>query len=357
MSEHYVTRSLVRQEKNGAGRSERIASSEMYNRPEKMINHPKNMRISLRQLQIFAAVAETGSTTAAAASVALSQSAASAGLNELESLLRNQLFDRVGKRLILNDNGRLLLPQARQMLDAANTIERQFGIAEGAGGLRIGASTTIGIYLLPSILAAVSTAKPGFHPSVNIANTADIATAVENFEIDMGLVEGSCHHADLLVEPWIKDELVIVSAPDHPILAGKRNSRIGLKALREAGWLLRETGSGTREAVEHALVPHLHTLHSAGEFNNAEAIKHAAAAGLGLACQSLLVVRDMLETGRLVQLTTALPPISRNFYLIHHRQKVLSARLKQFLRFCHDWKPPTRIAHDDPRKISAEAAE
>lgn len=297
------------------------------------------MRISLRQLQIFVAVAESGSTTAAAELVALSQSAASAGLNELESMLQNKLFDRVGKRLLLNDNGRLLLPQARQMLDAATTIERQFGVADGAAGLRIGASTTIGIYILPAILAAVSKGSPELHPVVNIANTADIANAVENFDIDMGLVEGPCHQPDLTVEPWIKDDLVIVCAPDHPIMCGKPNGRVNLKALRGAGWLLREPGSGTREAVEHALVPHLHTLREVGEFSNAEAIKHSAAAGLGLACLSLLVVRDMLDAGRLVQLTTALPPLTRNFYLIHHRHKILSARLEHFLKFCRDWKP------------------
>ncbi|HSY29953.1 MAG TPA: LysR family transcriptional regulator [Burkholderiaceae bacterium] len=302
------------------------------------------MRISLRQLQIFAAVAESGSTTAAAELVALSQSAASAGLNELESMLQHKLFDRVGKRLLLNDNGRLLLPQARQMLDAATTIERQFSASDGAAGLRIGASTTIGIYVLPAILAAVSTRATALHPSVNIANTADIAAAVENFDIDMGLVEGPCHQADLLVEPWIKDDLVIVCAPDHPILTGKPGSRISLKALREAGWLLRESGSGTREAVEHALVPHLHTLRAAGEFSNAEAIKHAAAAGLGLACLSLLVVRDMLEAGRLIQLSTALPSLSRHFYLIRNRHKILSTRLEHFLHFCREWKVPSYLS-------------
>jgi DNA-binding transcriptional LysR family regulator len=299
------------------------------------------MRISLRQLQIFLAVAESGSTTAAADLVALSQSAASAALNELESLLQTKLFDRVGKRLLLNDDGRLLLPQARQMLDAAATIERQFGALKDTtlAGLRIGASTTIGIYLLPAILAAVSTRTTELHPSVTIANTADIATAVENFEIDLGLVEGPCHQPGLQVEPWIKDELVIVSAPDHPILACKVNGRINVKTLRDAGWLLREPGSGTREAVEHALVPHLHTLRAAGEFSNAEAIKHAAAEGLGLACLSRLVVRDFLDMGRLVQLQTTLPPLSRNFYLIYNRHKNLSVRLAHFLQFCRGWKP------------------
>lgn len=300
------------------------------------------MRISLRQLQIFAAVAESGSTTAAAELVSLSQSAASAGLNELESMLQNKLFDRVGKRLLLNDNGRVLLPQARQMLDAASSIERQFGIYDGPSGLRIGASTTIGIYLLPSILAAVSMpdTSDAQVPSVQIANTADIATAVENFEIDMGMIEGPCDQAEVVAEPWIQDELVIVCAPGHPILssANAKTGGIPVKALREARWLLREIGSGTRETVEHALIPHLHALREAGEFGNTEAIKHASAAGLGLACLSRLAVRDMIAAGQLVQLSTSLPPLYRHFYLIHNRRKILSSRLQHFIDYCRNWQ-------------------
>ena len=112
------------------------------------------MRLTLRQLHIFLAVADAGSTSAAATAISLSQSATSAALNELESVLAARLFDRVGKRLMLNDNGRLLLPQARQLCDGAAGIERQFaGDGPGApASLRIGASTTIGIYLLPAIL-------------------------------------------------------------------------------------------------------------------------------------------------------------------------------------------------------------
>jgi DNA-binding transcriptional LysR family regulator len=240
----------------------------------------------------------------------------------------------------------MLLPQARQMLDAAANIERQFGVHDGPTGLRIGASTTIGIYLLPSILAASS--KPESQPpSVQIANTADIASAVENFEIDMGMIEGPCNQAELIVEPWIQDELVIVCAPTHPILANN-TAKIGVKPLREAAWLLREVGSGTRETVEQALIPHLHTLREAGEFSNTEAIKHASAAGLGLACLSRLAVRDMITTGQLIQLPTTLPPLYRHFYLIHNRRKILSSRLQHFIDYCRDWPaqavpPVTRV--------------
>jgi DNA-binding transcriptional LysR family regulator len=304
------------------------------------------MRLSLRQLQIFLAVCDFGSTTAAANAIALSQSAASAALNELEELLDIQLFDRVGKRLIINDNGRLLLPQARQILDAAATIEQQFTLsnASTAIGLHIGASTTIGIYLLPKILAGFSPKHTRANPRVLIANTSDVASAVANFAVDVGLIEGPCHEPDLHVEPWITDELIVVCAPDHPLAAGKPHSKVPLRALRETGWLLREAGSGTREAVEHALVPQLHYLHSAGEFSNSEAIKHAAAAGLGVACLSRVVVADLIEVGKLVELNTTLPALQRHFYLIYKERKILSARLSHFLQFCRDWKGDRGVA-------------
>jgi len=299
------------------------------------------MRLTLRQLQIFAAVAEAGSTAAGAGQAALSQSAASAAINELEGLLDARLFDRVGKRLILNDNGRLLLPQARQMLDAAATIERQFAAGDdGGSGLRIGASTTIGIYVLPEILAARH--GGGALPRVTIANSAAVAAAVAGFEVDAGLIEGPCHEPQLVAEPWIEDELIVVSRPGDPLLGGGRSRKATLAALREAGWLLREPGSGTREAVEQTLLPHLHRLRPAGEFGNSEAIKYAAAQGLGLACLSRSVVADLLASGRLVEVATPLPPLKRRFFLIRHRDKILSARLAAFLQVCREWTPAGR---------------
>ena len=294
------------------------------------------MRLTLRQLEIFTAVARSGSTVAGADAVALSQSAASAALNELEEGLGTRLFDRVGKRLVLNDNGRLLLPQARQMLDAAAVIEQQFTSADAAGGpgLHIGASTTIGTYVLPRILAALKSGGGGARPRIVIANTADIAEAVANFEIDAGLIEGPCHQPELQVEPWMEDDLLIVSSPHHPIVAGQPERKVSVRSLRTAEWLLREPGSGTREAVEHALTPHLHHLQQAGEMSNSEAIKHAVAEGLGIACLSRSVVADFLESGRLVELKTSLPPLRRQFSLIYNRQKFLSARLRFFLDVC-----------------------
>jgi DNA-binding transcriptional LysR family regulator len=297
------------------------------------------LRLSLRQLQIFRVVAESGSTVAAAAAISLSQSATSAALNELERLLELQLFDRVGKRLQLNDNGRALLPQALALLDGAGWIERWALDHESQiGTLRIGASTTIGNYLLPSILAGFrdtlpEPARQSWKVQVAIANTARITEQLAAFELDLGLIEGPCHSAELTVQPWLEDELVVVTAAHDPIVPPARKRPISLEALRKATWLLREPGSGTHEIINQLLIPHLHRLRPGIEFGNPEAIKRAAASGLGITCLSRCVVADLLESGELVAPPTELPHLTRRFYLVMHGQKKRTRGLDLLIRY------------------------
>jgi len=292
------------------------------------------MRITLRQLAIFTAVADAGSTTAAADRVALSQSATSAALNELESELGARLFDRVGTRLVINDTGRGLLPQARAVLDGAAGIEREFALGGAPSSLRVGASTTVGNYLLPTLIAAWQRAQRGAHVDVEIANTAAIAAAVARMDVDVGLVEGPCHEPDVVAQDWREDELAIVCAPSHPLLRGDPARRLNVAALRQATWLLREPGSGTREAVEQALQPHLHQLDEGPRFGGTEAIKQAAAEGLGFTCLSLFAVQDPVALGRLVRVRTTLPRLARRLWLLHHRRKRFSRSLAGFVDFC-----------------------
>ena len=179
------------------------------------------LRLTLRQLQIFAAVARCGSTTAASADVALSQSATSSAVNELERLLSLRLFDRAGKRLLLNDNGRALLPRALALLDGAADIEHMARDSHAQRqSLRIGASTTLGNYLLPGLLSRFLAASPpqgstAWRSKVSIGNTEAICDAVAAFELDVGLIEGHCTQAALAVTPWRQDALLIVASPDH----------------------------------------------------------------------------------------------------------------------------------------------
>ena len=303
------------------------------------------LRLTLRQLQIFRCVAENGSTAAAAATIALSQSATSAAINELERVLELQLFDRIGKRLQLNDNGRALLPQALAVLDGAGWIERWALDREShIGTLRIGASTTIGNYLLPQVLAGFRASladrvRQNWQVQVAIANTAVIASQVAAFELDLGLIEGPCHEPELTVQPWLEDELVVVAAANDPILPRGKNKRIPLETLSKATWLLREEGSGTREIINQLLIPYLHHLRPGIQFGNPEAIKRAAASGLGISCLSRFVVRDLLETGVLVAPPTELPPLTRHFYLVMHQQKKRTQGLDLLIHYLEGVNP------------------
>lgn len=283
--------------------------------------------LTLRQLQIFCVVAQIGTTAAAAAAISLSQSATSAAVNELEHVLGLPLFDRIGKRLQLNDNGRALIPAARAVLDGAQSIVRWALDCEGqVGNLRIGASTTIGNYLLPSILAGFRAsleepARGRLNLNVTIANTAGIAARVAAFELDLGLIEGPCHEATLRVQPWCDDDLVVVVAAANPLLRDRRKRKLSLKELSDATWLLREAGSGTREVIDQLLTPHLSSLRLGIEFGNSEAIKRAVACGLGITCLSRCIVEDLLRSGALVAMPTELPPLRRQFYIAVHEAK------------------------------------
>jgi DNA-binding transcriptional LysR family regulator len=291
------------------------------------------MRLTLRQLQLFHAVAQTGSTTAAGERIALSQSAVSAALADLENTLGVILFDRIGKRLALNHNGRTLLPLARVMLRGAQEIEQVFQSGQsGPMHLRLAASTTIGNYVLPPLLASFQRQWPRARIDLRIANTHDVIALAGALAVDLGLIEGPCHDAELVALPWIEDEMVIVAAPSYPLLSAS-GGRLGVRQLRQAHWLLREQGSGTRETVEQLLMPHLHHLAQASTLGSSEAIKNAAVAGMGLSCISLCVVRDQLAARQLVQVHTTLPRLVRHFSLVH-RNGILSGPLRAFALYC-----------------------
>ena len=294
------------------------------------------MHVTLRQLQIFRAIALSGSTTAAAQSVPLSQSAASAALNELERILNARLFDRVGKRLLLNDEGRALLPTALAVLDGARNLETAFLGADHAAhvDLHLFASTTIGNYILPRLLARFRDLVPAAQLQLQIGNTRDVVTAVREFAADLGLIEGPCHASDIVVVPWLEDELVIVASPMHPLAKAAKRGKLTAKQLSRSCWLLREPGSGTRETVEQALLPHLVNVESTMTLGSSESIKNAVAEGLGVSCLSRYVVQDLAAAGRLSVLDTRLPRLTRRLTIIHHRRKLLSDSLSGFIAHC-----------------------
>ncbi|MDN0074767.1 LysR family transcriptional regulator [Crenobacter sp. SG2303] len=283
------------------------------------------MRLTLRELEVFIAVADAGTVTRAADTLALTQSAASQALASLENDLGVTLFDRVGRRLLLNEHGRLLLSPARALLDGARGIEQLFDGA--AVALRLGASTTVANYLLPAQLARFRAARPDARVELEVANTHDIVEAVAAFAVDVGFIEGPCHHPDLRVTPWRDDELAVFVGAGHPLA----HRPVSLAELAEAQWILREAGSGTREEVERLLLPELGALPVALEIGHSEAIKHLVAAGMGVSCLSRVVIADLLAAGTLVEVDAPLPALHRPLYRVMHREKVVTRGLAAFL--------------------------
>lgn len=285
------------------------------------------LRLSLRELEVFVAVIEHGTVTAAAEQVALTQSAASQALAALEAALAATLFDRVGRRLVLNEHGRLLLPRARAMLDAAQDMQRLFD-TQAAMHVRLAASSTIANYLLPEQIARFQLQQTQARVELLVANTTDVVDAVAGCKVDMGFIEGPCHHPDILVEPWQDDTLVVFAAAGHPLAQGA----LSLSQLAQAQWVLRESGSGTREEVERLLLPHVGGFAQVIEMGHSEAIKRAVAAGLGVSCLSLHVVRELLASGQVVALRAPLPALSRTLYRIHHKDKSQTRGMLAFNR-------------------------
>ncbi|MBV8045667.1 MAG: LysR family transcriptional regulator [Paludibacterium sp.] len=282
-----------------------------------------SLRVSLRELEVFVAVCEELTVTRAALRLAMTQSAASQSLASLESALDTVLFDRVGRRLTANEHGRLLLPKARAILDLG--YEAQTLFSGSAAHLRLGASTTIANYLLPLQIARFRASQPQVRLELTVGNTDEIVAAVAAFRVDIGFIEGPCHHPELKVQAWRDDELVVVVGAQHPF-AGSAPS---FKALAQAEWILRETGSGTRQEVERLLLPRLGAFAVSMEMGDSEAIKHAVAAGLGVSCLPRRVVAGELARGELIEL--AQPSMTRTLYLVMHRDKALTRGMARFL--------------------------
>ena len=286
------------------------------------------MRFSLRQIQVFLATAHHQNVSRAAEQLALSQSAASGALKDLEQQFDVQLFDRIGKRLQLNEQGRQLRAKAEALLEMAKEIEEELTLHEQPGNLDIGATLTIGNYLCVDLIERYRVRAPKAHINLNIANTETIKRELLNFDIDVGMLEGEIQHPDLDIKPWQADVLTCVCSPSHPLA---KHSTVSTEMLAKETWILRETGSGTRQTFDRAMHGQRYKLNIALELEQSEAIKRAVSKNLGLSCLSELVVADELSRGELVALPTPQLDLSRTLYIAVHRKKYLNSSLGHWL--------------------------
>ena len=291
------------------------------------------MRYSLRQLEVFLATAHQQNISMAADALSMSQSAASSALKELESQFDIQLFDRVGKRLQINELGQNILPKARALLDQAQELENLLEQHKVPGNLNVGATLTIGNYLAVPIMSRYKQQNPGAQISLEVSNTATIAKKVANFELDIGLIEGELRHPQLLVNEWREDELCVFASPRHPL--AKKKQLIDAD-LQKINWIVREPGSGTRQTFDRAMSGLLANLNIELELQHTEAIKRAVEAELGVGCLSKVTLKEAINRGSLQPLKVPHRNFQRRFYFVLHKQKFISAGIERWITLCRE---------------------
>jgi LysR family transcriptional regulator, low CO2-responsive transcriptional regulator len=291
--------------------------------------------VTLRQLRTFKTVADLRSFSLAAQRLKLSQPSVSYQVKELEVAVGLPLLDRLGKRVQPTEAGSLLYAYARRMLDvldeATVVMEEMRGIQRGS--LRVGASTTVGIYILPAALGAFKKLHPGLIISLEIGSRTRVQEQVLNNELDLAVVGPASKDPELAIIPFLSDELVVVAPAGHP-LAGKRG--LSLRDLAGEPFIMREASSGSRWSLEKEARKSGAKLIAAMELGSNGAIKHAVESGLGLAVISRYACALEFSSGRLVELAVRGFPIRRDWHIVHLRRRKLPASVHAFIDFLKD---------------------
>jgi DNA-binding transcriptional LysR family regulator len=291
--------------------------------------------VTLRQLRTFKTVADLSSFSLAAQRLKLSQPSISYQVKELEEALGLPLLERLGKRVELTEAGSILYGYARRMLDvldeATIAVEEMRGIKRGT--LRVGASTTVGIYLLPAALGAFKKLHPGLVISLEIGSRAQVQEQVLRNELDLAVVGPALKDPELAIIPFLSDELVVVAPAGHA-LAPRRG--LTLKDLADQPFVMREAASGSRWSLEKAARKAGAKLTVAMELGSNGAIKHAVESGLGLAVISRYACALEFSTRRLVELDVRGFPIRRDWHIVHLRRRKLPASVSAFIEFLKD---------------------
>lgn len=281
-------------------------------------------------LKTFLAVEKHRNYTHAAKELFLSQPAVSRQVRQLEDELGVRLFEQIGKTLSLTDAGRTLSREAKRLLGDMERVAEAVKAHRTAerGTLRLGASTTPGIYLLPPILGTFHRKYPDVELSYTVENSLRIEERILKNELDMGFVGAHLSSQELHLEPVIEDEIVFFASPSHP-LAGRR--RIQLKSLAKETWVVRERGSATRELLESRLVSSGAKIGRAITLESPEAVKAVVAGGFGFSFLSIHGLRDDIKRGRLKKLSVSGFRLKRPIYYVRHLEKHTSPVIEAFL--------------------------
>ena len=286
--------------------------------------------LNIENLKMFCLVVDEGSISQAARLSFVSQPAVTRQINQLENFYGTLLFDRTGGKLKITEAGKILYPYAKTIVNDFNRSKEAVQQETGKynANLQVGATFTIGEYLLPSLLGRFKKQKPDIKVTLTIKNTPSILEDLTNDVIDLALVEGIVENNDLTVEKFADDELILVCAPDH-----KWEKKIDLEELVNERMIWRESISGTRLIVENMLKEYgvLEKIDSYMEIGSTQAIKSAVEAGLGVSILPRLTVSRELEQGTLREVSMDGVNLTRNLWMVRKPQRFSKAWISDFL--------------------------
>jgi len=292
------------------------------------------MNISLRQLRVFEAVARLSSFTRAAEEMHLTQPAVSMQVRQLEDEVGLPLFEKIGKRISLTEAGHELFHYSRNINRSLQDMEEVLESLKGVnrGRLSVAVASTVN-YFAPRLLAAFHQHYPGIGLRLDVTNRERLVHQLQANTVDMVLMGQPPDAVDVESEAFMANPLVVVAPPEHPLATERR---IPVRRLAEETFVMREPGSGTRQAMERFFGERDMVIQYGMQMTRNEAIKQAVRAGLGLSVVSLHTVELELETKRLVILDVEGFPLERQWHLVYRRGRRLSPAAQAFRQFVLD---------------------
>lgn len=281
-------------------------------------------------LKVFVTVIEQKSFSRAADILYISQPSVSLHIRNLENELGTKLLHRSSKHVEPTQSGNILYQHAKKILLLYEEAKQKINLLknEVRGSLKIGASFTIGEYILPALLAELAVQYPKVDIEVAIDNTEEIAQKIHTNHLDIGLVEGNVSHVDLNIQTFANDEMILVVSNNHPLA---RLPVVTTEDLQDQIWILRESGSGTR-AFSDLLVDDLGLrVKRSFVFGSNEGVKQAVIAGLGIALVSCLIIRKELDAEELTALRIKEKHLFRSLSILRPKEPTTSKAIEIFL--------------------------
>lgn len=289
------------------------------------------IQATLHQLKVFEATARHGSFTRAAEELLITQPTVSSQIKQLTKAIGLPLFEQIGKRLYLTEAGKGLFKTCQEIFERLENFEMKVADLKGTrqGQLKLAVITTAK-YFIPRILGAFCRQYPGIDISLNVTNHQQIQRRMMENQDNLYILSQPSDNMNLSTQPFLDNPLVVIAPKNHP-LAGKQ--KISITNLDGEAFIMREQGSGTRQAIQKLFYKHGVSVQVRLELGSNEAIKHAIAGGLGI---SILSQHTLISEGKDSELTVLDVehfPIKRRWYVAYLRDKQLSVVAQAFLGY------------------------